>query len=30
MPAITREFYGAMMAGLASEAEKKDELGKEP
>jgi hypothetical protein len=28
MPAITREFYGSLMVGLASEAEKKDGPGK--
>jgi hypothetical protein len=28
MPAITREFYGALMVNLASEAEKRDGLSK--
>jgi hypothetical protein len=29
MPTITREFYGALMVSLASEAEKKDSLDKD-
>jgi hypothetical protein len=29
MPTITREFYGALMVSLASEAEEKDELSKD-
>jgi hypothetical protein len=29
MPAITREFYGALMVSLASEAGKNDSLGKD-
>ncbi len=29
MPAITREFYGSVMVGLASEAEKNDGLAKD-
>jgi hypothetical protein len=28
MPAVTREFYGSLMVGLASEAEKNDSMSK--